>query len=147
MSGHLPKVKRESLGKMGLVLLPIERLKSSSPRGKSFENDVHDYFLTTFNGYTVGSGNISGHWKDDSGRDYYGEHREYRVALPNEVAVRTLELFLATLAHELGEKCVYFEFGEEARLIYAQRSKPLSRRRNISSACWEVRNLNVSLSY
>jgi hypothetical protein len=113
-------VKSEALGSVVAMLLPIEKLKQPSPRGVSFEQEIHEFLSTNLNGYTVASGNISGHWKDQTGRDYYGEHREYRVALPASPAAKeSLELFLATLAREMHEACIYMERSGQAHLIYA----------------------------
>ena len=116
---QFPKVKSELLGQTGTILLPLEKLSKNSPRGVPFEKEVHDFLLTNFNGYTVASGNISGHWTDDSGRDIAGQHRQYRVALPNSDAIRSFEIFVATLASDLGEQCVYFELAGQIYLIYA----------------------------
>jgi hypothetical protein len=111
---------RESMGPVAAMLLPIEKLKLPSPRGVAFEREIHEFLSTNLNGYTVASGNISGHWKDHHGNDLYGEHREYRVALPPSVTARqALEIFLGTLAHEMRETCIYIEYGGEAFLIYA----------------------------
>jgi hypothetical protein len=111
---------RESMGSVATMLLPIEKLKQPSPRGVPFEREIHEYLSTTLNGYTVASGNISGHWKDHDGRDHYGEHRQYRVALPPSKTARdTLDIFIGTLAHEMKEACIYVEQAGEAFLIYA----------------------------
>jgi hypothetical protein len=111
---------RELMGPVAAMLLPIEKLKQPSPRGVSFEREIHEFLTTNLNGYTVASGNISGYWKDHNGKNLYGEHREYRVALPPSATARqTLESFLGTLAHEMGETCIYVEHGGEALLIYA----------------------------
>ena len=113
---------RESMGPVAAMLLPIEKLKQPSPRGVPFEKEIHEFLSTNLNGYTVASGNISGYWKDNHGREIYGEHREYRVALPpSPTARKTLEIFLGTLAHEMDETCIYLEHGGEAFLIYAAR--------------------------
>jgi hypothetical protein len=116
----LPRVKKDFLGKMALALLPIEKLKNKSRRGIPFEQEIHDFLSTTFNGYTALSGNTSGHWKDDRGRSFYGEHRAYKVAIPDEESLAGFEVFLAGLAFELGEECIYMEIGAEILLIYAQ---------------------------
>ncbi len=115
----LPSVKAELLGETGAILLPLEKLSEKSPRGVPFEREVHEFLLTNFNGYTVASGNISGHWKDETGRDHYGEHRQYKVALPNREAIHSLEVFVATLARDLGEDCIYFELAGRVYLVYA----------------------------
>ncbi len=108
------------MGSVVAMLLPIEKLKQPSPRGIPFEKEIHEFLSTTLNGYTVASGNISGHWKDNTGHDHYGEHRQYQVALPpSSTARETLEIFLGTLAREMGEVCIYMEYAGEAFLIYA----------------------------
>lgn len=114
----LPKVKREFLGEVAVTLLPAEKLKSKSPRGRAFEEEIHDFLVTNFNGYTVSSGSISGHWKDDTGHDHYGEHRQYKVAVGAPESRTSLEVFLADLAREMDEECIYVEFGREILLIY-----------------------------
>lgn len=118
----LPAPKREFLGQLAVALLPIEKLKLNSPRGLPFEREIHDFLVTNFNGYTVSSGNISGHWKDDSGRDHYGEHRQYKVALGADESIRSYEVFLAEMAAEMREECIYVEIGREIYLVYAATS-------------------------
>jgi hypothetical protein len=117
----LSGIKIERLGLSALALLPIEKLKLKSPRGKTFEQEIHDFLSITFNGYTVLSGNISGHWKDDSGKDYYGEHRVYKVSLPTEDTIRGFQLFLAGMAFDMGEVSIYAEIGAEIFLIYGKK--------------------------
>ena len=113
----LPRVKRESLGAIAVTLLPVEKIRRHSPRGVSFEQEIHEFLVTNFNGYTVSSGSISGHWKDDAGHDHYGEHRQYKVAATPE-SRPSLEVFLADLARETDEDCIYLEFAGEIALIY-----------------------------
>jgi hypothetical protein len=115
----LPSVKREPLGQLAVALLPIEKLKLKSPRGVPFEKEIHDFLVTNFNGYTVSSGNISGHWKDDHGHDHYGEHRQYKAALPATESVRSFEVFLSEIAADMQEECIYVELGREIFLVYA----------------------------
>ena len=115
----LPGIKRESLGQVAVALLPIEKLKLKSPRGVPFEREIHDFLVTSFNGYTVSSGNISGHWKDDTGHDHYGEHRQYKVAAGLPESARSFEVFLSGIAAEMHEECIYMEVGREIFLVYA----------------------------
>ena len=119
----LPKVKRESLGQLAVALLPIEKLKLKSPRDVPFELEIHDFLVANFNGYTVSSGNISGHWKDDAGHDHYGEHRQYKVAVAAPESLQSFEVFLADLAAEMKEECIYVEVGREILLVYASEPK------------------------
>ena len=119
----LQDLKRETLGQVAVVLLPIEKLKVKSPRGVPFEREIHDFLVTSFNGYTVSSGNISGHWKDDTGHDHYGEHRQYKVAVAAQEAIHCFEVFLSGIAVEMQEECIYIEIGREIYLIYASAPK------------------------
>lgn len=114
----LPQLERESLGQVAVALLPIEKLKRKSPRGIPFEREIHDFLVTNFNGYTVSSGNLSGHWKDDHDHDHYGEHRQYKVALAGEASIHSFQLFLADIAAEMREECIYIELGREIFLVY-----------------------------
>jgi hypothetical protein len=119
----LPNVKREVLGQTAVTLLPVQKLKLPSPRGVAFEKEIHEFLVTNFNGYTVSSGSISGHWKDDAGHDHYGEHRQYKVAVGARAATASLEVFLADLAREMNEECIYLEVGREILLIYRSQDK------------------------
>ena len=118
----LPRVKRECLGNLAAALLPLEKLKLKSPRGVAFEREIHDFLVTNFNGYTVSSGNISGHWKDDHGQDHYGEHRQYKVALTGQESIASFEVFLAEIAADMHEDCIYVELGREIFLVYSARA-------------------------
>jgi hypothetical protein len=112
---------REAMGSVVSMLLPIEKLKTPSPRGVPFEQEIHDYLSTNLRGYTVASGNISGHWRDRDGHDHYGEHREYKVAMPTvKTGIQNLQYFIATLAHDMQETCIYVEWRGEAYLIYGR---------------------------
>ena len=114
----LPQAKVELLGESAVTLLPAEKLKLPSPRGVPFEREIHDFLVTNFNGYTVSSGSISGHWKDITGHDHYGEHRQYKVAVTAGESRESLQAFLADLAREMDEECIYLEVGREITLIY-----------------------------
>jgi len=109
---------KESLGRLGILLLPSLKMKGVSPRGKSYEQEVHDFLVENFSGYTVASGNIAGFWKDSQGRQHYGEHLEYRVGFLSEDKIPLLENFIAELATRLDEKSIFWATGEDAWLIY-----------------------------
>jgi hypothetical protein len=111
--------RKERMGRMGVILLPSVKLKLRSPRGVIFEEEIHTFLMATFTGYTVAAGNISGYWRDSTGRESYGEHREYRVALPDQRSALLLEEFAAQLAADLHEDCIFMENGEDAWLVYS----------------------------
>jgi hypothetical protein len=111
----------DPLGRMAVFLLPSLKLKQKK-LGKSFEEVVHHFLLKNFEGYTASAGNIFGFWRDaKTGREFYGEHKEYKVSFRGRDRVAMLQEFLSQLAGELGEDCIYLEYGEDAWLVYARR--------------------------
>ena len=62
----------------------------------------------------------TGSWKDDAGRESYGEHKEYKVGLRTPDKLPELKRFLARLAREMEEECIYLEAGREASFVYAE---------------------------
>lgn len=111
------KYRERNLGTSVVFLLPSLKLKEPSLNGPSVENRLHSYLMDHFGGYTAQAGNIFGYWREDS-RDSYGEHREFSVAARDSSQIPKLKEFLATMARELKEECIYFRAGETASLIY-----------------------------
>jgi hypothetical protein len=110
----------EPLGRMAVFLLPSLKLKQKK-LGKSYEDIVHHFLMKHFAGYTASAGNIFGFWRDDeTGREYYGEHKQYKVSFRGEDRVAMMQKFLSQLAGELNEDCIYLEYGEDAWLVYAK---------------------------
>jgi hypothetical protein len=133
-------IRKESLGKMAVFLLPSLQLKRRGPKGALYEDILHKFLISRFGGYTASAGNIFGYWTDErTGREYYGEHKEYKVSFRGKERTNMLLQFLSRLAGRLGEDCIYVEIGEDAWLVYAAQTKrnhslasppPLSRRGN-----------------
>ena len=114
---------------MAVFLLPSLKLKQKK-RGKTYEETVHYFLMKHFAGYTASAGNIFGFWRDDqTGREYYGEHKEYKVSFRGRDRVEMLQRFLSQLAKELGEDSIYLEYGEDAWLVYARTPQPRRARR------------------
>ena len=109
----------EALGRMAVFLLPSLKLKQRRRLGRSYEEVVHHFLLKHFSGYTASAGNIFGFWRNEqTGREYYGEHREYKVSFRGRDRVTMLQRFLSGLAAELGEETIYLEYGEDAWLVH-----------------------------
>lgn len=109
--------REKELGPYVAFLLPSLKLKEPTPDGLSLENRLHDFLMGEFGGYTAQAGNIFGYWRE-SGRDSYGEHREFSVAASDPEEIEKLKQFLAALAGELGEECIYFRTERNASLLY-----------------------------
>jgi len=111
----------QALGATAVFLLPSLQLKARRTGGLLLEDEVHEFLLGTFGGYTAAAGNIFGYWKDRAGEEWYGEHRQFSVALAEDEGGKLEELkeFLAQLAGKLGEQCIYLEAGGRAVLVYA----------------------------
>jgi hypothetical protein len=109
---------------MAVFLLPSLKLKRRRRGGKSYDEIVHQFLMKHFGGYTASAGNIFGFWRDEqSGREFYGEHREYKVSFRGRDRRAMLQRFLSKLAAELGEETIYLEHGEDAWLVHASDSR------------------------
>jgi hypothetical protein len=108
-------MREQKLGSTAAFLLPSLKLKEPS---STAESRLHDFLMEHFGGYTAQAGNIFGYWRDDEGHESYGEHREFTVALNDDSKLPELKNFLAELARELDEQCIYLRCGEDALLIY-----------------------------
>jgi hypothetical protein len=111
-------VREEPAGRIAAFLVPSLKLKNRDEHGQALEESVHRYLLDTFGGYTAAAGNIFGFWKDAAGRESYGEHKRYEVGLKDESKLPELKRFLAKLARDMDEQCLYLQTGDEASFIY-----------------------------
>jgi hypothetical protein len=113
-------VRLDALGRMAVFLLPSLKLKQKK-LGRSFEEIVHHFLMKHFHGYTASAGNIFGFWRNErTGREFYGEHKEFKVSFRGRDRVAMLQKFLSDLAGDLGEDSIYLEYGEDAWLVYAR---------------------------
>jgi len=109
--------RERNLGTSSSFLLPSLKLKEPALNGLSLEGRLHNFLMDNFGGYTAQAGNIFGYWREQD-RDSYGEHREFTVAVQAQSQIPVLKDFLAEMAHDLKEECIYFRTGEFASLIY-----------------------------
>ncbi len=112
-------MKIESLGLRALFLIPSMKVfgMRDSEAGHRMGKKIHDFLIANFTGFTMASGNICGYFEDHE----YDEHREYRVAIQDDASgakLRLLQEFLAGVCAEIGEVCIYLEYGGEAMLVY-----------------------------
>lgn len=117
-----PSIREKQTGKIAAFLAPSLKLKDRAGAGTTpVEEKIHRFLLRRFGGYTAATGNIFGYWKDERGEVSYGEHKEYKVALKDERGLEILKQFLAELAADMQETCLYLEAGKECSFIYATR--------------------------
>lgn len=112
----------ESLGTRALFLIPSVKVygKKYSKSG-AVATKIHTFLSQTFGGYTCASGNIYGYFMGVDDPFAYDEHREFRVAFVDDEAgtkLTNLQEFLAELAADIGEECIYLEVGGAALLVY-----------------------------
>ncbi len=103
---------------MVTFLLPSLKLKEWNASGGTLEDRLHTFLLKEFNGYTATAANLFGYWRSHTGREFYGEHKEYKVSLLDKNRVELLEEFLVGMARDMGEKSVYLAAGNDSWLIY-----------------------------
>jgi hypothetical protein len=101
-----------------VFLLPSLKLKEPATTDLSNEGRLHTFLMDNFGGYTAQAGNIFGYWRSPGAPDSYGEHREFRVSFEDTTKVALLKNFLALLARDLQEDCIYLRVGDDASLIY-----------------------------
>ena len=89
-------IREKSMGRIVRFLLPSLKLKQAGEPGRTVEEDVHSFLVEQFGGYTASAGNLFGYWKDQSGKDSYGEHREFTVSFTEDTKLDTLRQFLAS---------------------------------------------------
>ena len=116
--------EKENLGTMVTFLLPSLKLKEPCGKNQTFEDRLHDFLLKNFNGYTASAANLFGYWRNHKGREFYGEHKEYKVSLLDQSRIVLLETFLARIGADMGEKSVYLAAGDDSWLIYPGKSRP-----------------------
>ena len=110
--------REQPLGATAVFLLPSLKLKEPARTNGSLEQRLHTFLMENFGGYTAQAGNIFGYWRDESGEDSYGEHREFTVALDSDDKAPVLKSFVAKMAEDLGEECIYLRIGGSVTLIY-----------------------------
>ncbi|MDO8559163.1 MAG: hypothetical protein Q7R84_02420 [bacterium] len=116
----------QKCGKRALFLIPSIKVysKKYSKTRQSVARTIHDFLVHSFGGYTCSSGNIYGYFQMEVAE--YDELREFRVAFPEGAAkekLRMLQEFLAKLSEDIGEECIYLEYGENVMLVYPRKRK------------------------
>lgn len=112
------RYRTESLGRMAAFLVPSVKLQQQTNRGKTFEQVIREFLISRYGGYTQTAGSISGYWRDQAGALHYGEHREFKVGFLGKDRIPELKEFLARIASEMKEQCMYLETGEDAMLVF-----------------------------
>lgn len=117
------KYKVEPLGRSANFYLPTGLLGTTMESGRTCEDEVNDFLTTNYGGFTKKSGANSGYWKDDDGKIYTGNMQHYQVAFEGKERIKPLEEFLAYLAIQLKQICIFLETGEDAWLVYPQQEE------------------------
>jgi hypothetical protein len=108
-------VKEDRLGEAAMFLLPSLQLKK-----RGVEEELHRILVENFGGCTAAAGNIFGYWVGPDGRESYGEHRQFMVAIDEAKRQRLVE-FLARVARELDEESILLQTGGAVSVVWAQR--------------------------
>jgi hypothetical protein len=112
----------ESLGKPATFLVPSVKVYGSKySKSGAVATKIHAFLKATFGGYTCASGNIYGYFENSSSALDYDEHREFRVAFVDDAQgtkLFALQSFLSELAADIGEECIYLQYGSAAMLVY-----------------------------
>ena len=117
------------MGVTATFLIPSAKLKSCRPKGVTVEKRLHEFLMTRFGGYTTSSADLRGYWVSPDGESCYGEHREYRVLLNGSKNVLGLKRFLAEIAAEIDEQCIYYSNGDQTCFLFPPEPLESSRHR------------------
>jgi hypothetical protein len=113
-------MKIERLGTKTMFLVPSIKVygRKYSKSGQAVYRTIHEFLLGNFGGYTCASGNIYGFFTSEHAE--YDELREFRCALnpANQESLDKLQEFLAALADDIGEECIYLECDNSTYLVY-----------------------------
>lgn len=117
-------MKIKKLGKVATFLIPsvkVHNPKYSKSR-RNVATIVHRYLIRNFGGYTSAPGTVYGYYGNGEPNVpvEYDELREFRVAIADDKRdsqLLKLQGFLAQVCADIGEECIYFEYGSEAMLI------------------------------
>lgn len=112
-------MEKVSLGRMAVFLIPAKKLSVVLPGGVlTIEQCIQEFLLSEYGGFTASSTTTTGWWKGKAGDVHYDEHREYKVSFPGKERIKRLDGFLAMIAKDINEECIYVETGEDAWLVY-----------------------------
>lgn len=108
------------LGNEVQFLLPSLKLRERDLMNVSPVDQLEKFLVANYAAFTAHTGNIEGNWKDESGKEIVGEHRLYSVAFDvnDQQRFDLLMDYLAKLAVQLGERCIYYAIGRPAFLVY-----------------------------
>jgi hypothetical protein len=112
----------EVIGTIVQVLLPSIKMKSRE-KGRVLERDFHRFLVSSFGGYTVASGSITGYWIGSSRKEECNEHREYQIAISSTADFEKLTNYLSTLADQIREETIFCAMSGRAFLIRKKRKR------------------------
>lgn len=119
------RYKEVKLGRMAVFLIPSVKARGFYSKRRNIEDKINKFLEDNYSGYTVKE-NVKGFWTS-TGRRFYGEHIEYKASFIGKERIPALKKFLALIAHEINEECIYLETGEDSFLIYPDPIKKETR--------------------
>jgi hypothetical protein len=108
----------EPLGHTMVFLLPSVKLEQRDLMQRKLSERLDEFLHANFSGRSRPGATVEGWWKDKTGKEHYGEHRQYTVSFDDDASVKKMNGFLAEIAVELGEMSIYCMLDNDAYLIY-----------------------------
>ena len=109
--------REEYLGKPAIFSIPSSKLES-------VEFEIHTFLLKNYGHAWSHTPNIKGYWlgKPD------GDYTKFEISFIGKEKIPNLKKFLAKIARQIGEECIYLLTGSDSWYIY-----PLDRRQGANS--------------
>ena len=114
---ELPK-HVEHIGRMAHILIPIAKIDKKIVQ-TTVQQRLYNYLESAFGGFTEDS-LVWGLWGKER-----EAHVKITVSFKGKENVLLFLQVLGRVCHEMGEKCLYLEMGEESYLVKPIRSKKL----------------------
>ena len=107
----------EDLGRPAVFLLPEEKL-GIVIGDKTIRQIIEDFLVSHFGGFTTYTSTSYGVWRDGEQVIAYDNCVLFRVSFEGKDRIPAFAAKLAEIALLIDEKCIYFEAGQYASLLF-----------------------------
>jgi len=102
----------EDKGRPAIFLLPVNKLDNRS------RERILAFLRSEYGGASHVQAKIIGEWMDEQGIIHRDQMWEFEASFLGKERIPRLYQFLAEIAYDLGEKCVYLKLGQYTHLVY-----------------------------
>lgn len=114
-----PSYRIVDIGRTASFLIPVTKiyLPSKEP-GKTVEALLQEFLRTKFGGFHVSQMPSTGFWVNAKKQMFFDNCLNYSVSFPGKERIPELFVFLADLARQMNEECLFVSAGQYDALLY-----------------------------